>query len=163
MTVPIDYGTGNPTVFLQIVDDGDTYWVEREYYYDSKVELTQKTDGQYVSDLIDFLKEYCPGACCVVDPSAASLKAEMSLRGIWHQDAKNEVLDGIRTVANLLAKKKIRIHERCVRLASELQNYSWDKKAGEKGEDKPIKKHDHAPDALRYFCHTCVPEWRTAA
>ena len=163
MTVPIDYGTGNPTVFLQIVDDGETYWVEREYYYDSKVELTQKTDGQYVSDLIDFLKEYCPGACCVVDPSAASLKAEMSLRGIWHQDAKNEVLDGIRTVANLLAKKKIRIHERCVRLASELQNYSWDKNAGEKGEDKPIKKHDHAPDALRYFCHTCVPEWRIAA
>lgn len=163
MTVPIDYGTGNPTVFLQIVDDGDTYWIEREYYYDSKVELTQKTDGQYVTDLIEFLANHCPNACCVIDPSAASLKAEMTLRGVWHEDAMNEVLDGIRTVANLLAKKKIRIHKRCVRLASELQNYSWDKKAGEKGEDKPIKKHDHAPDALRYFCHTKVPQWRIAA
>lgn len=163
MTVPIDYGTGNPTVFLQVVDDGNTYWVEREYYYDSKVELTQKTDGQYVDDLIEWLSKYCPNACCVVDPSAASLKAEMTLRGVWHEDAQNEVLDGIRTVANLLAKKKIRIHKRCVRLASELQNYSWDTKAGEKGEDKPLKKHDHAPDALRYFCHTKVPQWRIAA
>lgn len=161
--VAIDYGTGNPTVFLHIIDDGETYWVEREYYYDSRVELLQKTDGQYVTDLIEFINIHCSGACSVIDPSAASMKAEMTLRGVWHEDAKNDVLDGIRTVANLLAKKKIRIHERCVRLNGELQTYAWDKKASEKGEDKPIKQHDHAPDALRYFCHTCVPEYRIAA
>ncbi len=162
--IAIDYGTGNPTVFLHIIDDGDTYWIDREYYYSSRDEgNTQKTDGQYVDDLQQFLTDYCPGACSIIDPSAASLKAEMTLRGIWHEDAKNEVLDGIRTVANLLAKKKIRIHERCVRLIGELQTYAWDKKASEKGEDKPIKQHDHAPDALRYFCHTVVPEYRIAA
>ena len=54
----------------------------------------------------------------------------MTLRGVWHEDAQTEVLDGIRTVANLLAKKKIRIHKRCAKLLTELQNYSWDTKAG---------------------------------
>lgn len=164
MTVPIDYGTGNPTVFLLIVDDGYTYWIDREYYWDSRAESRQKTDGQYVDDLIEWLATWTPGgACCIVDPSAASLKAEMTLKGVWHIDAKNEVLDGIRTVANLLAKKKIRIHKRCVRLWAELATYAWDVNAGKKGEDKPIKQHDHAPDALRYFAHTHVPEWRIAA
>lgn len=163
MSIPIDYGTGNPTVFLHIIDDGDTYWIENEYYWDSKVEMREKTDGQYVTDLLEFRAKYAPGAACIVDPSAASLKAEMALRGVWHEDAMNEVLDGIRTVANLLAKKKIKINKRCVRLIAELGTYAWDSKASEKGEDKPIKKHDHAPDALRYFCHTKVPQWRIAA
>ena len=33
---------------------------------------------------------------------------------------------------------------------------SWDQKASERGEDKPVKQHDHAMDALRYFCYTII-------
>jgi PBSX family phage terminase large subunit len=171
--VPIDYGTGNPTVFLHIIDDGDTFWIDNEYYYDSRntdesgtvlqTDKFQKTDGQYVDDLQAFLTEFCPDAQCIVDPSAASFKAEMTQKGIWHIDAENEVLDGIRTVSTLLARKKIRINKRCVKLIAELQTYAWDPRAAKLGEDKPLKKHDHAPDALRYFCHTKVPAWRIAA
>lgn len=165
--VPVDYGTGNPTVFLDIIDDGDTYWVDNEYYYDSRdQEATgnvQKTDAQYADDLQDFLTLHCPDAQSIVDPSAASFKVELEQKGIWHIDAENEVLDGIRTVATLLARKKIRINKRCVKLIAELQTYAWDPRAAKLGEDKPLKKHDHAPDALRYFCHTKVPAWRIAA
>lgn len=163
MIIPIDYGTGNPTVFLLVVDDGETYWVDREWRWDSREEMSQKTDGQYVQELIAFKNQYAPSALTIVDPSAASLKAEMALNGVWHIDAVNDVLDGIRSTANLLAKKKLRIHRRCDKLTTELANYAWDTKAGEKGEDKPIKKHDHGPDALRYFVHTHVPQWRLAA
>jgi PBSX family phage terminase large subunit len=167
MAVPVDYGTGNPTVFLHIVDDGDVYWVDREYYYDSRdTEATggvQKTDGMYAKDLKNFIADYCPGAQSIVDPSAASFKAEMDQQGIWQIDAVNDVLDGIRTVSTLLARKKIRIHKRCVKLIAELQTYAWDARAAKLGEDKPMKTHDHAPDALRYFCQTKVPAWRIAA
>jgi PBSX family phage terminase large subunit len=163
--VPVDYGTGNPTVFLLIIDDGKTFWVDREYYYDSKETAVQKTDVQYVKDLKEFISKYAPnGAQCIVDPSAASLKAEMAMQGVWNsENADNEVIDGIRTVSSLLAKKKIRIHKRCVKLLTELQTYAWDTKAQARGEDKPLKQHDHAPDALRYFCQTKVPAWRIAA
>jgi PBSX family phage terminase large subunit len=162
MYVPIDYGTSNPTVFLLVIDDGDTYWIDREYYYDSRAVGVQKTDAQYIADLQQFLSMYCLGAEVIVDPSAASFKAEMTQKGIWHCNAKNEVLDGIRTVSTLLGKKKIRIHRRCKMLQTELQTYSWDTKAQTKGEDKPLKEHDHAPDALRYFCETEVPAWRSS-
>ena len=158
--VPIDYGTANPTVFLHVIDDGTTYWIDREYYYDSRKTGVQKTDTEYVIDLMEFIRDYAQGSQCIVDPSAASFKAEMIQRGVWHGNAKNEVLDGIRSVSSLLANKKIRIHRRCVKLQSELQTYSWDLKAQERGEDKPIKAHDHAPDALRYFVETCVPKYR---
>lgn len=158
--VPIDYGTANPTVFLAIFDDGETYWVEREYYYDSRETGVQKTDAEYIVDLLEFINDYAPGAQCIVDPAAASFKAEMIQKGVWHVNAKNEVLDGIRILSSVLGQKKIRIHRRCTKLQSELQTYAWDVKAQEKGEDKPIKAHDHSCDALRYFASTIIPNWR---
>lgn len=160
MFIPIDYGTGNPTVFLHIIDDGTTYWVDREYYWDSKETTVQKTDGQYVDDLIKFRGDYAPNAQCIVDPSAASLKAEMNLRGVWHCDADNDVENGIRNTMSLLAQKKIRIHKRCVKLYAELGSYAWNIKKQKLGVDEPLKQHDHAPDALRYFVQTKVPSWR---
>jgi PBSX family phage terminase large subunit len=164
MYMPVDYGTGNPTVFLHIIDDGETYWVDDEYYYDSRAVGVQKTDSQYVEDFKKYQGIWkATGAQAIVDPSAASLKAEMTLQGIWHCDAENEVIDGIRSVSSLLGKKRIRIHERCVKLRAELATYAWDIKKQKIGEDAPIKQNDHAPDALRYFVQTKVPAWRIAA
>lgn len=160
MVIPCDYGTTNPCVFLHVIDDGSTYWVDNEYYWDSKETMQQKTDGQYATDLIKFRDQYAPSAVVIVDPSAASFKAEMSLRGIWHIDADNNVEDGIRKTASLLAQRKIRIHKRCKMLRLELQTYAWDEKSEQRGEDIPLKVHDHAPDALRYFVMTRVPDWR---
>ncbi len=160
MFIPIDYGTGNPTVFLAIIDDGKTYWVDREYYWDSIATCVQKTDGQYVEDLMKFRDEFAKKAQCIVDPSAASLKAEMTLKGVWHCDADNDVENGIRNTSSLLAQKKIRIHKRCVNLWRELGSYVWNPLKQKIGIDEPKKDHDHAPDALRYFVQTKVPAWR---
>lgn len=160
--IAIDYGTGNPTVFLLVIDDGTTYWVDQEYYWDSRETSVQKTDGQYIEDLIAFKEEFGPQAQAIVDPSAASLKAEMNLKGVWHCDADNDVENGIRNTSSLLAQKKIRIHERCVKLRSELEAYAWDPLKQKTGLDEPLKKNDHAPDALRYFVQTKVPAWRIA-
>ena len=158
--IAIDYGTGNPTVFLLIIDDGTTYWVDREYYWDSKETSVQKTDGQYVEDLIAFRDAFGVQAQSIVDPSAASLKAEMNLKGVWHCDADNDVENGIRNTSSLLAQKKIKIHERCVKLRAELEAYAWNPRKQKVGEDEPLKINDHAPDALRYFVQTKVPAWR---
>lgn len=35
-------------------------------------------------------------------------------------------------------------------------SYTWDEKAANRGEDKPIKENDHAMDAVRYFINTIV-------
>jgi hypothetical protein len=44
-----------------------------------------------------------------------------------------------------------------------MQTYAWDAKAAQRGEEKPLKVHDHGPDAFRYFAKTEVSHWRLAA
>lgn len=99
----------------------------------------------------------------IVDPSAASFIAELQGRGYYVKLADNEVIDGIRIVSTLLAKRSIRINRKCRGLTGEMQSYVWDDKAAERGEEKPVKQQDHGPDALRYYCKTKLPKWRIAS
>jgi hypothetical protein len=41
-----------------------------------------------------------------------------------------------------------------VNLIREIEGYVWDSKEAEKGYDEPLKKDDHAVDALRYAVKT---------
>nr|UCW36578.1 MAG: terminase large subunit [Caudoviricetes sp.] len=160
-TISVDYGTTNPCVYLDIYDDGDIIWVDREYRWDSRVEKKQKTDSQYGSDMDAFMGDN-PDlmADIVVDPSAASFITELRGRGYVVKPADNDVLDGIRAVASMFYQGKIRIHEQCSGLITELRSYVWDEKAQECGEEKPVKQLDHGSDALRYYVYTKIPEWR---
>ena len=65
------------------------------------VEMRQKTDAEYVEDLMKFIGPN-GDAKVIIDPSAASFKAEMTKRGIWHADADNEVNEGIRVASMVL-------------------------------------------------------------
>jgi PBSX family phage terminase large subunit len=162
--IAIDVGTVNAFAALDIYDDGDTLWVEKELYWDSRKEGRQKTNAEYADDLIAFMgadPRQRPGV--IIDPSAASFRAELVSRGLYVADAENEVLEGIRKVSGMLARRKIRIHRRCVNLGREMQTYAWDEKKSDKGTEQPIKKGDHACDALRYHVSTRVNDWRLAA
>lgn len=153
--VSCDYGTQNATVFLLWGKDGDGTWTGiREYYYSGRDEAAQKTDTEYADDLDEWLHGLKP--TIVIDPSAASFIAELKKRGYHIKKAKNSVLDGIRFVASLLMKKKLKFCEGCKNTIKEFGAYIWDIKASENGEDKPVKKFDHAMDAVRYFCYTVI-------
>ena len=160
-TIALDYGTTNPCVYLDIYDDGDIIWVDREYRWDSRVEKVQKTDSQYGDDMVEFMGNN-PDlmADIIADPSAASFITELRGRGYVVKPAENDVEDGIRAVSSMFYRGKIRIHERCAGLITELRSYVWDDKARERGEEKPVKQLDHGPDALRYYIFTKLPEWR---
>ena len=169
-SIAVDYGTTNPCVFLDIWDDGQTLWVDREYRWDSRSEEArrspnpQRTDSQYADDMAEFMGNRPEEQCeIIVDPSAASFIAELQGRGYYVKPADNEVIDGIRIVSTLLAKRNIRINRKCRGLTGEMQSYVWDDKAAERGEEKPVKQQDHGPDALRYYCKTKLPKWRIAS
>jgi len=164
--VSVDVGTVNAFAAVEIYDDGRTLWVERELYWDSRREGRQKTDAQYADDMVAFVggienRRYWPGV--IIDPSAAHFRAELINRGFWVVDGKNEVLEGIRKVSSLLGLKKIRIHERNKNLIAELRTYSWNDKRAKLGFEEPLRDHDHGPDAVRYYIHTRIGEWRIAA
>lgn len=156
-TIACDYGTTNPCVFLDIYDSEETIRVHREYRWDSKEEHRQKTDKEYADDLIEFMGE--KQCTVIVDPSAASFIAELKSRGLYVIPANNDVLDGIRKTSALIQQRKIKVCTNCSGLIDEMGGYIWDEKASERGEEKPVKAQDHAPDALRYYVNS-LPSWR---
>lgn len=155
--ITCDYGTTNPMRFLEVYDDGEKVRIEREYSWDSRIELRQKTDKEYADDLMTFMgNEWC---AVLVDPSAASFIAELRSRGVYVIPADNDVLDGIRKTASLFKTRRILVNSNCRCLMDELGTYSWDETAAKRGDEKPIKANDHSCDALRYYVNS-LPDWR---
>lgn len=168
--IACDYGTTNPCVFLDIRDDGQDIWIENEWRWDSKSDeakrlpVPNKTDAEYADAMREFMTDDPQEQCMiVVDPSAKSFITELRQRGFYVREGNNDVLDGIRETATLFTLNHLHIHERCTGLIRELRSYVWDAKAEERGEEKPVKMQDHAPDALRYYVRTVLPDWRKSA
>jgi len=159
--VGVDYGTTNPLAAL-LVGEGvdDQLYVIKEYYYDSKIGQKQLSDAEYSRELLNFLDGYDVRKI-FVDPSAASFITQL-----WRDNhlgvtkANNNVQDGIRIVYNLIGSRKLKIHSSCTKLIGELESYVWDVKSQERGEDKPLKRNDHAVDALRYVMIALGSIWR---
>jgi PBSX family phage terminase large subunit len=170
ISLGVDYGTKNPFagVLLGAGVDGRLY-VPGEYRHDSRLAMRQLTDVEYSAELRAWLNGFKhPGSDAigvrpewtVVDPSAASFIQQLYRDDITPAQADNSVLDGIRTVASLLAADQLRVHASATALIDEFGGYSWDDKAAKKGEDRPIKTADHSLDALRYAAHTTEAIWR---
>ena len=154
--VSCDYGTQNPTSFgLWGKTLDNKHVMIKEYYYSGRTTGVQKTDLEYSKDLKEFAKGY-KIKYVILDPSAASFKAQLIKDGFKVIKAKNSVLDGIRLVASLLTELKIFFDESCYDTFKEFSSYIWDDEACKKGEDKPVKEHDHSMDQIRYYCMTIV-------
>jgi PBSX family phage terminase large subunit len=156
----IDYGTVNNFACILVgintgrsMQKGISRWVEKEYIWDSRTKGRQKTNSEYADDVAEFLEPY--GVKSVyVDPSAAAFKLELRRRGLHVVDADNDVTDGIIFMCSEMQKGSLLVCHECKGLIKEIESYVWDPKASEKGEDRPLKKDDHALDALRYAVYT---------
>ena len=154
--VSVDYGTQNATVYLLWEKSRKGQWTAtKEYYYSGREEGAQKTDSEYADDMEKFLDGLTVESI-IVDPAAASFIAELKKRGLRVKKAKNDVLDGIRFVGNLLNLGLLLFSKDCKETIKEFGSYIWDDKALEHGEDRPVKQYDHCMDAVRYFAYTIV-------
>lgn len=156
--IACDYGTVNPCVFLECVfSESRILYVLREFRWDSRVKMQQKTDAAYVQDMIKFIGS--PDECdrvIIVDPSASSFITALRTEGFFVKSAENDVLTGIMNISSLLGQGRLKIHESCTGLISEMEGYAWDEKSINSGTEKPLKIRDHGPDALRYYVNTCL-------
>jgi len=168
--ISLDYGTSNPFACLLWERRNGVWIATNEIYYSGRDRGVQKTDGEYLQMLEDFIepiKEYLyysgrdmwgvtvegyEEIPVIVDPSAASFIALLR-KSNWFKPipANNDVLNGIRDVNSCIKKGLIKIHRRCVNWTKEAQSYVWDTTCND---DKPIKDYDHLMDAMRYFVKT---------
>lgn len=152
----IDYGSVNAFACVLVgvstgkyTQTGKRMWVEKEYYWDPKKTGRQKVNSEFAQDVYDFLEPY--GVKCIyLDPSAEAFQLELRKRGMHVVHANNDVENGIQMMTSEMAKGNLYICEEAVNTIREIESYVWDSKAAEKGYDQPLKKDDHAVDALRY-------------
>lgn len=156
--VSSDYGTQNATVFKRWSLYKGTWYCVDEFYYSGRESKREKTDSELREDLDNFYErnKMAKSVPIILDPAAASFKKELQSRGYLVKRAKNDVVNGIRSTMSAMQNGQIKWSSKCVNTFREMNAYIWDSKAADKGEDKPVKEHDHALDADRYFVYTVL-------
>lgn len=164
-----DYGVYNPMVFLKgykfrkLNDPIPYFYVEDEYYYESRKNMAQRTDSEYIEDLISFIGNTKIRGL-IIDPSASSLIVAAMKIGIPTIKANNDVTEGIRMVYALMATGHILINQdNCPNLINELGLYVWNDKRSDNGKEEPVKQFDHALDALRYLIRSTTSEYEVVS
>ena len=151
--ISCDYGTVNPTSMGLWGRHGGKWYRVKEFYFDSRKERRQMTDGEYAQALGKLagardIREV------IVDPSAASFIEVLRREGWRVRKAQNDVLAGIRLTADALKSGKIVICQNCENCLREMEAYIWDPAC--RGQDRVRKEFDHAMDDMRYFVSTVL-------
>ena len=148
--ISMDYGIQNPTAMLLWGLCGGVWYEIKEYYHSGRETGVQKTDQEYYEELEKLAGEL-PIENLIIDPSAASFIALVKQRHRFKiRRARNEVLEGISTVASALQLGLVKVNDCCENTIKEFHTYSWDPDK----DDTPIKDNDHAMDGFRYLCQT---------
>jgi len=151
-----DDGYRNPACLLIGGVDGDNrLHVVHEYY------RSDRTSDEITRDIQPIVKElnvrtiYC-------DPSglnAIETFKRNSIRAVSADNKRLDVTGGISRLKSLFHRDMVFIDSSCVNLIKQLESYRYqkDRKTGGYNEE-PVKKDDHAVDALRYLITDYQPD-----
>ena len=179
----MDHGIRNPTAWLFCCVDNEGRVIVLDEHYEA---------GRIVAHHAKIVKEYDrefgEPAYRVGDPSirntdpitGTSVQLEYVYNGVPIILGNNDISAGLtrvktRFIGNALVGPELYITRNCDRLIWELRKYRWGKWAHKKmnfdrnAKEEPVKKDDHAVDALRYGCSsrpevddgTSVPDFST--
>lgn len=142
-----DFGLRVPTCVLwAAVGDDDTVYVYREHY---AAELTWEEHAAIVAGL-EAGESIQAGWG---DPSGEEAIAVFAQHDVYLGLANRDVKAGIDETKSRLRlqrdnRPRLKIHRSCVNLIREFPDYVWD---ANRRDDAPVKRNDHALDALRYL------------
>lgn len=161
--VGADFGIRNPTVvLLGAIDPLEGVLTIYHCYY--KADTLLPDHAKAIQPLINNIPN---GRLrfMVGDPSMKNRSADVlqgrSVQGLYQEynlyfaEGNNNLDAGIMRVNSYIARGKLKIFRSCVDLVREMLGYKYPEVTmdDEKSlDEKPIKNHDHAPDALRYIC-----------
>jgi len=140
-----DAGYRNPACLLTLgLDAENCLYIVNEYYEKGR------TDDQHISEISEINKVY-PMRKIYADPSAQNFINTSRDRRLRVFEADNNVDNGIAKLKMLFKNDLLRIDFGCKNLIKELQSYRYEKdRFSKNATERPIKKDDHAMDALRY-------------
>lgn len=153
--IAIDPGLNNPLacLFFAIDYDGRVFVVGEHYAAGQGIDFHAEKIEALANEL-DWPRDAQGRLCALIDSAARqkTLASERSVCDLFYDKnilvnykVDKNVFAGISRIKNYLASGKLFIFENCTNLIKEIKTYRWGK------EDLPIKKDDHALDALRYY------------
>jgi hypothetical protein len=144
------YSVPFAALLLMVRDDGAIHVLDEVY----RTGMLESDKIQAVRDLVAAIPGRGKLESIVVDPAAASLKANLRANGFRVEDGINDpVTGGIFEVQQLLAavdrdkRPMLTVAPTCSHTAEEFESYEW---ADTDAAERPVKKNDHAMDAIRY-------------
>ena len=161
----IDWGSGpdNAMVCLWAAKDGVGTWYVYDEYYSTDQNMNYADHAAAImerhawNDPMYFCETYA-------DPASPGLARLFTDMGIYTSPALNSVIEGIEAVRVQLTlnhgESQIVVDkDMCPNLVRELQTYRWERARNSRLNPKdaaprPLKKDDHACDALRYLIFT---------
>ena len=155
--IAVDVASSSATHALLIGKWASGYWVLDEWRHDG--EDNPLGHSQQVAEIIKKFRPYGLVNKWVTDPSAADFKVQVAHAkrvgalnaGIKLYSGDNRVEFGIQNVSFYFAQHKLNIAPRCRVLLTEIDSYVWDESPAARNQDRPVKRNDHGPDALRYW------------
>lgn len=158
----LDHGYTNPTAFLLgAYDKYGRIIIYYEYYATKKL---VHENAAAIKAILQELRLTNKLEYIVADPSTrntdpitgSSVQQEYAEHGLFFGLANNDVIGGINRVSSRLKKGMLMITDNCEMVKWEMARYRWAKFDTSKARTKnnlketPMKKDDHAMDALRY-------------
>lgn len=141
----MDFGHSQPTVIVCVAEDpvAHVFYLYREFYRTETL----------LRDIANFLNTESM-RYVLADPQGAQAIAELN-RYFGRSEVKaaeNKVDIGIERIGTLLKEGRLKIFSSCVNTIDEIEEYHYPANVDERVDkkDKPVKKDDHAMDALKY-------------
>jgi len=174
----IDDGYVDPRAILFIQRQGSTVLVFDEIYESRKLaEQHVKTilsisldrspvdnpdgwEGMGLTEAAQFLRanQVSMPEIAMVSPEAKELQQRLRMADIPARKAKNDILQGIETVRELICDgngvRTLKVHRRCKNFIRELTEGYVYPEGKHRDSEKPKDGDDHAPEAFRYWAHT---------
>jgi TusA-related sulfurtransferase len=150
----VDFGLVNPTCCLWgALGDDDTLYIYREHYESGP------TYAEHCHKILELERGEVIEAGWG-DPAAAETIRDWAQQDLYLALANNDVNTGIDAVKDRLRyrsdqRPRLKVFRECRNLIREFEGYVWDPR---RRDSAPVKKADHALDALRYLVMG-VREW----
>ena len=149
VVVGMDWGVAGVTAALFFTKREYGWQIVGEYYHDGR-RTGRLRDEHHAAAM---LKQPFKVKEIVIDPSAIPLHDALRAKGFRVVTANNDIQRGIITVDHAFRQGTLRVRKGgCPSLLAELDAYIWSAV-----DDKPVKKDDHACDAMRYASMRLLP------
>jgi len=157
----LDHGLRNPTciLFMAVGPDDDILVFDEYYEKERLVRENAEAYNRKLKELKITEVDYMVG-----DPSTqnrdpitgTSIRQEYGEHGVWYMLGNNDVRAGLLRVKSAFEDGRLKITSNCVNTIREARTYKWKKPISSKVQarnnllEEPVKRNDHAMDALRY-------------